>query len=74
MKKIYLIAVTIFGVLSILKIMDILFSSETSIAMIGGSDGPTQIFVAGKIENDFIGIIILFVTTLILFWLWKKQK
>ncbi|WP_394916838.1 oxaloacetate decarboxylase [uncultured Robinsoniella sp.] len=81
MKKIIKI---IFILLGILGIIGIVFSIKTyfykqkSITIIGGADGPTSIFIAGKVGNFhmlFIGGAILFAALLgILFFLIRKNK
>ncbi|MFA9376052.1 MAG: oxaloacetate decarboxylase [Lachnotalea sp.] len=52
---------TILGTVSIigLIISYIVYSKRNSFTIIGGSDGPTSIFIAGKIGNSEIGYIIL---------------
>lgn len=52
-------------------------TTAVSIPIIGGADGPTSIFLAGKIGNGFFlsGIvlgIILILLAVILFNRWKK--
>lgn len=78
MKKIVVILVGIIGVL--LTIVGIVTKAKKamSIAIIGGADGPTSIFLAGKLGADFsIGLIviglILVVLTIIL-WIRKCGK
>ncbi len=49
-------------------------NNETFVSVIGGADGPTSIFLAGKMGNGFMaGIIIfvmlgLFAAAMLIFW------
>lgn len=49
---------------------------KEAIAVIGGADGPTAIFVAAKIGVVDILVAVLLVAAVIGFgfWLWKKRK
>ena len=78
MKKIVVILVGIIGVLLAIAGIVTKAKKAMSIAIIGGSDGPTSIFLAGKVGADFsIGLIviglILVVLTIIL-WIRKCGK
>ena len=49
---------------------------NTAVVVIGGADGPTSMFVAGKLNGDFsimlilIGIVLLAVAAIVY---WKKN-
>lgn len=78
MKKIVVILVGIIGVLLTIAGIVTKAKKAMSIAIIGGADGPTSIFLAGKVGADFsIGLIviglILVVFTIIL-WIRKCGK
>lgn len=78
MKKVLVIVAGMIGVL--LTIAGIVSKAKEAVAIsiIGGSDGPTSIFLAGKLGTDVsIGLIvigiILIVLTIIL-WFRKRGK
>lgn len=47
-----------------------------SIGVIGGADGPTAIFVAGKIGGGdlFVGIAVAVVIVLLIVYFWRRKK
>lgn len=53
------------------------WKKQMSVSIIGGADGPTSIFLAGKIENDFsvagivVGILLLVIAGLLML---RKKK
>lgn len=53
------------------------WKKQMSVSIIGGADGPTSIFLAGKIGNDFsvagivVGILLLVITG---FLMLRKKK
>ena len=78
MKKIIAIIVAAVGI--ILAAIGLNWKSKAAVAVsiIGGADGPTSIFLAGKIGDGFIlGIaligIILFATGIVIFKKIKKK-
>lgn len=54
-----------------LEIMNILISAYSnqaaSIGIIGGADGPTSIFIATKLADQYLGIFIIFIALLLLY-------
>lgn len=65
MKKIIGIIAGIFGILLAVIGIRFKYKKAMSVSIIGGADGPTSIFLAGKVGTDFavvaiiIGIILL---------------
>lgn len=64
MKKIIGITLTVIGIITINLIFKV--KGKMSVSIIGGADGPTSVFVAGKIGGiptiiGIIGGIVLFV-------------
>lgn len=78
MKKIVVILVGIIGVLLTIAGIVTKAKKATSIAIIGGADGPTSIFLAGKVGEDFsIGLIVIgliLVVLTIALWIRKCGK
>lgn len=49
----------------------------SSITLIGGADGPTSVFLAGKVNSDFSMIVIIagvIIVLAVLFLLFKRKK
>lgn len=42
----------VFGILAKVK-------EHTTVSIIGGADGPTAVFIAGKVNDDFMGFLII---------------
>lgn len=67
------IIVGIIGLLLAVGAVLMKIKGNMSVSIIGGADGPTSIFVAGKVGGDFstilliIGIIILFLGGVVFF-------
>lgn len=59
MKKIGIVA-TIVGAIIIIMGIVLKFMEEKTVSIVGGADGPTSVFVAGKIGNGsgMIGILV----------------
>lgn len=59
MKKIGIVA-TIVGAITIIMSIVLKFMEEKTVSIVGGADGPTSVFVAGKIGNGsgMIGILV----------------
>lgn len=76
MKKKLGISVIIIGILVTIMGFVMKRNQPKAIAVIGNADGPTSIFLAGKINEDFtwpiIGIFIIFVGLIVLFVRKKK--
>jgi len=81
MKKIIGIIFIVLGVITTsigaITLFDVKSDMPSSIAIIGGADGPTSVFIAGKIGAPMYGAIIVgivaFVIGLLLVLLKKKQ-
>ena len=56
------------GILGIvLAVIGIVLKENTAVSVIGGADGPTSIFIAGKLNGDnFIFMIVVGIILLIL--------
>lgn len=52
MKKIHGIVLAIIGIIAALFGIVLRLKENTAISIIGGADGPTSIYVAGKISNS----------------------
>ena len=68
-----------FGIILVVFGMGMKFQKgSAAVLVIGGADGPTSIFVAGKLENDFFMGVILLGAVLILAAAWgirnRKRK
>ena len=78
MKKLLVIVLGIIGVVFTIAGIVTKAKKAVSISIIGGADGPTSIFLAGKVGTDFsIGLIvigIIFVVLTIMLWLRKRGK
>lgn len=59
MKKIGIVA-TIVGAIIIIMSIVLKFMEEKTVSIVGGADGPTSVFAAGKIGNGsgMIGILV----------------
>lgn len=64
------------GIIVVMSVIHTKFKSAASIGIIGGSDGPTSIFIAGKLKNraSLYGIIGGAALLLIGFLLLIKKK
>ncbi len=84
LKKILLSLLGVLGLLSLIRGISLKFQkvSAVSIGIIGGSDGPTSVFLAGKLnpiiffENTLIiiGVGILLILLIYLFIKYKKES
>lgn len=45
-----------------------------SIGIIGGADGPTAIFVAGKLGGGDVVLAVVVALIVLGVWIWKKRK
>lgn len=76
-KKMCIIIVAIVGVLAVIYGIITKTKAAASISIIGGADGPTSIFLAGKIGDGFsltiivVGAVILVAALLLLL---RKRK
>ena len=51
MKKILGISLSAIGIVTVMVIAILKFKKQMSISIIGGTDGPTSVFIAGKLGN-----------------------
>lgn len=74
MKKRAVIFAGIIGMITLIAGIALKIKKNTAIAVIGGADGPTSIFIAGKVGDGLstgvIGIGVLLVLVVVL---WKKK-
>lgn len=71
-----MIIIAVLVILLVMCIAIIKKQTDTSLAIIGGADGPTAIFLAGKLGDGFLFGIVLFVILLLTIGiiLFKKIK
>lgn len=80
MKKIVGVIVLVLGVIATgigtVSLINIKSKAASSVAIIGGADGPTSIFIAGKVGSPLYAAIVVGVILLIagLLLLLKKRK
>lgn len=80
MKKIVGVIMLVLGVIAtgigIVSLINIKSKAASSVAIIGGADGPTSIFIAGKVGSPLYAAIVVGVILLIagLLLLLKKRK
>lgn len=76
MKKVFGIGSCIIGMLLVISGAMMKLKGQTAVTVIGSADGPTSMFVAGKLNGDFavmlivIGIILLAIAAMIY---WKRK-
>ena len=76
MKKVFGIGSCIIGMLLVISGAVMKLKGNTAVVVIGGADGPTSMFVAGKLNGDFsvmlilIGIVLLAIAAMIY---WKRK-
>jgi len=76
-KKVFGIISGVAGLLIIIGGIILKQKEAVSVSIIGGADGPTSIFLAGKVGNDFSGLgivvgVILLVIAAVLIFMKKK--
>lgn len=79
MKKGITLVLGITGCISLLAgiVLKIRKTSFISMSIIGGADGPTSVWVAGKVGSDFpmvligIGVVLL---VILAGYIWKRKK
>ena len=65
MKKILGIVLSVIGIVTVIVTVILKLKRQMSISIIGGADGPTSVFVAGKVGNTsaaagvIVGIVLL---------------
>ena len=75
MKKIHGIVLAIIGIIAALFGIVLRLKENTAISIIGGADGPTSIYVAGKISNIpvIISIVLLVIGVFVMIRNYKKK-
>lgn len=77
MKRIAGITLTIIGIMAVLSGLILKIKGQMSVSIIGGADGPTSIFIAGKVGGTSaaagigIGIVLL---AAVIFVIVRKNK
>lgn len=77
MKKIFGLIMGVLGVVAIALSVILKMKKSASISIIGGADGPTSIFLAGKVGGNFstVGIISGFALIILaIFFMVSKKK
>ena len=59
MKKVFGIGSCMVGIVLVISGAVMKLKGQTAVTVIGGADGPTAVFVAGKLNGDFSIILIL---------------
>lgn len=76
MKKVFGIGSCMVGIVLVISGAVMKLKGQTAVTVIGSADGPTSVFVAGKLNGDFsiililIGIVLLAVAAIVY---WKKN-
>lgn len=74
MKKVTALLLCVFGVIVTVVSIILKVKKHMSVSIIGGADGPTSIFLAGKVGGDFalpgilIGIVLIVLAVILLVW------
>ncbi len=72
-KKVGIIIAAVLGILALMYGISVNMKDAAAISIIGGADGPTSIFLAGKVGHSYslvfilLGIIILLVALILFF-------
>ena len=72
MKKAVTAVLGLLGILAVCVGIDMKQKSAVAVSIIGGADGPTSIFLAGKVGNDFsmagivIGILLIITAAILI--------
>ncbi len=77
MRKMVAALVGIIGLIMVIAGIVLKAKEHAAVSIIGGADGPTAIFIAGKVSPHFVtGLILIGIVLLILLvaWIWKKRK
>ena len=75
MKKILGIGLSVIGIVMVVATVILKLKKQMSISIIGGADGPTSVFIAGKVGNTsavagvIVGALLLVIG---IFWIRKK--
>ena len=75
MKKILGIVLSVIGIVTVIVTVILKLKRQMSISIIGGADGPTSVFVAGKVGNTsaVAGVIVGILLLVIGFFLISKK-
>lgn len=77
MKKVTALLLCVFGVIVTVVSIILKVKKHMSVSIIGGADGPTSIFLAGKVGGDFAlsGILIgiVFIVLAVILLVWRKK-
>ena len=76
MKKILGISLSIIGIVTVIIAVILKIKKQMSISIIGGADGPTSVFIAGKVGNTsaVAGVIVGIVLLVIGIFLIRKKR
>lgn len=74
--KILVVLIGVFAAIAAVFGVQSYLSEVQAVAIIGGADGPTSIFLAGKVGGGdiFIGLAVAVVMILLIIWLINKGK
>lgn len=77
MKKALGLIIGLSGIITVAFSVILKMKKSAAISIIGGADGPTSVFIAGKVGADFstVGIICgIALLIFAIFWLGRKKK
>lgn len=76
MKKILGIGLSGIGIVTVIVTIILKLKRQMSISIIGGADGPTSVFIAGKVGNTSaaVGVIAGIVLLVIGFFMIRKKR
>ena len=76
MKKILGIGLSVIGIVAVIITVILKLKRQMSISIIGGADGPTSVFVAGKVGNTsaVAGVIVGVVLLVIGIFMIRKKR
>ena len=75
MKKILGIVLSVIGIVTVIVTVILKLKRQMSISIIGGADGPTSVFVAGKVGNTsaVAGVIVVILLLVIGIFIIRKR-
>ena len=76
MKKILGIGLSVIGIVAVIITVILKIKRQMSISIIGGADGPTSVFIAGKVGNTSVavGVIVGIVLLVIGIFMIRKKR
>ena len=76
MKKILGIGLSVIGIVAVIITVILKIKRQMSISIIGGADGPTSEFIAGKVGNTSaaVGVIVGIVLLVIGIFMIRKKR